>query len=205
MSGGTYSQSFAPVPGSIATVRPYVVVTTTTSRTRPRIRIACSSIGAESTVPSRWTRRALSDRRLRAVIPVSAGPTPLRWASKLKRGQSPPGTSAAAAVLCCARRRRCDDPQPAPISATVHASAAAAHRRILTDRKLSGPARTTIPAGSPGSTAWATCAPHASRQQRACCERQAPRALVWPRRAPPCRALERGASPAHARRSSLRC
>jgi hypothetical protein len=41
------------------------------------------------------TRRSLSAPRFRAVIPGSDGPTPARWASKSKFGQSPDGTGVA--------------------------------------------------------------------------------------------------------------
>ena len=75
---GVYSHSFAPVPGSIAIVFPYVVVTTITSRARPRAMTPCSSIAEESTVPSMWTTRVPRRPTLAAPIPMSAGPTPLR-------------------------------------------------------------------------------------------------------------------------------
>ena len=45
-------------------------------------------------MPSRWTRRTRSERRLRAVMPVATGPTPLRCALKSNVGQSAEGTAA---------------------------------------------------------------------------------------------------------------
>src|SRR5882757_10726508 len=77
---GVNSHSCLPVPGSIAIVLPYVVVTKIASRTRPPILTACSSTAEQSTVPSMCTTRVLRRRTLPGLIPVPAGPTPLRWA-----------------------------------------------------------------------------------------------------------------------------
>ena len=55
---GTNSHSRAPVPGSMAIVVPYDVVTTITSRVRPPTGTACSSIADESAIPSIVTTRS---------------------------------------------------------------------------------------------------------------------------------------------------
>src|SRR6201995_1882983 len=74
MSDGVNSHSLAPLRASRANVRPYVVVMIATSRERPLTVTACSSIADGSTVP---------------LMPVLAGPTPLRSALKSTRSQSP--------------------------------------------------------------------------------------------------------------------
>ncbi len=60
---------------------PYVVVNTITSRLRPRTVTPANSIADESAVPGSLTVRSRKRLTLRAVMPVSAGPTPLRAAS----------------------------------------------------------------------------------------------------------------------------
>ena len=59
MSAGVNSHRRLPLPGSSASVRPYVVVITITSRLRPRTVTPASSIADESTVPGSLTVRTL--------------------------------------------------------------------------------------------------------------------------------------------------
>ena len=60
MSRGVNSHRIRPLPGSIASVRPYVVVMNSASWTRPPIVTACNSIAEESTVPGSRTLRRRS-------------------------------------------------------------------------------------------------------------------------------------------------
>ena len=74
MSAGVNSHSRLPLPGSIASVRPYVVVNTITSRLRPPTVTPANSI-AESPGAGEPDRPKPQAPDIASLMPVAAGPT----------------------------------------------------------------------------------------------------------------------------------
>ena len=199
MSAGVNSQSMAPVRASSANVRPYVVVMIATSRERPLTVRACSSIADESTVPGTRTFCSLSWPTLWLVMPVLDGPTPLRWALKSNRSQSPPtaATDAGSGVVDAAWAELVC-PAACPPQATSTAAQATDSPRAINDafirpRLAPGPARGAArpPCSEPGPAGRAAAAWRRSTQpSRRSAQRPDPTgraAGLQPTRRPPSR------------------
>ena len=149
MSDGTNSHSFAPVPGSIAIVRPYVVVTKMTSRTRLPTRTPWSSTADESTVPSTWTRRRDERADVAGGDAGVGGPDAAALGVEVKSlpvGARDPRRARAerrATRARAARRRarRCPrlEPPHAAIASAHSAAVPAAIVRALTTASIPGP------------------------------------------------------------------
>ena len=147
VAGGRTPTAAAPVPGSSAIVRPYVVVTTITSRRRPPIEHRCSSIADESTVAVEVHEPARSAR---------GRPRRSRWRPARRRFAARCSQTAPVAVGCGSGTIGVSDRDVVAVDALSSAAAVATDEVVV--------------------ACFAACPPHARHQAGAHRDDEAPKA-----------------------------